>query len=153
MRWLCLLTAPLWSFAFFLWCRSGFGLHPIIRVTGSEALNYTMVVTGPFWILAIAGTRHTYGSAWLRLMGVPLAGWPFAVAPGFIASMVIFFPLDQQGWWLAANLLLFRLPFMLAFVCLLHQCALIAGDIRVKAHVSPARAPTMRRRLPGGGYW
>ena len=159
MRWLFFLTAPLWGFAFFIWCRSGFGLHPIIRVTSGEAFGLTLVVTAPFWLLAAAGARHTAESAWLRLIGLPLAGWPFVMAPFFILEMVILPPPYQHGWWLAANLVLFRLPFVLVVICLVLQCALMVQDIRAKAYLPPPHwwsafgVREARRRLPYGGYW
>jgi hypothetical protein len=129
-------TAPLWAFAVFVWCRSGFGFYPMIELDPDSAFGCALICSAPLWLAAVAGARQSFGAAWLRILCVPVLCCFFLRFGVFIGETVLFHPLDfGRGWWLLANLLLFRLPFALAFVATVLLCMLAVEDVRAGRHL------------------
>ena len=123
----------LWSLALTVWMASGFGMAPMVEFRTVPSLLFGAAVSSPLWI---AGVSVYWMSSWarvVRIVALLLLVAFFVGAGKYVCQDVVFVSLLARPpliFW--GNVLLFRAPFVLAFIATIVLAARVISELRKK---------------------
>jgi hypothetical protein len=134
-----LITAATWSFSLAIWFSTGLGWVPG-TIFSYDFLFWGAIAASPIWLPTLSLRSISMPAKGVRLASFLVLTCFFAILGKFIAESVVFYRLDHSKPPLifAANLFLFRLPFILSFGSTVLLGWLVWKDLRVwRPHRQP----------------